>query len=229
MGSAKETVKRWLGRYFINDLKDTYALEQLAPLADTYTPWTSSALRPSALTKVLNDVVVNDRRSVVECGGGISTMYLARLFRTLGRGQVLTLEHDARWADKLQALLGEEELGSYVEVVHAPLAATQAALDDQQWYDPSTVRDAIEGRTFDLLLVDGPPAHSPEIRGARYPAVPVLREWMEEQCTILLDDINREGEREVVARWEDLLGIEFHHDYFGGTIARGVRGPSYNV
>jgi len=41
-------------------------------------------MRPSAVVSLLNDVMnVNRRRSVVGCGAGVSTMYLARVLETV--------------------------------------------------------------------------------------------------------------------------------------------------
>ncbi len=53
------------------------------------------------------------------------------------------------------------------------------------------------------MVCDGPPETT---RGGRYGLVPVMLEKLRADCTILLDDGAREGERETAERWAKLLG-----------------------
>ena len=63
-------------------------MQILAPLTTAYQPWSIFAIRPSGLVKVLNEIVINRRRCIVECGGGISTVYIAKLLQQQGQGHL---------------------------------------------------------------------------------------------------------------------------------------------
>ncbi len=57
--------------------------------------------------------------------------------------------------------------------------------------------------------MDGPPAYEEEIKYSRYPAVPYFLQQLAEDFTIILDDANRQGEQEIIQRWQKLLEREF--------------------
>jgi hypothetical protein len=193
---------------------DVHAWQVLAPLAGEYLPWSSAALRPSALVAILNDVVVHDRRRGVELGGGISTVYLARLLARRGRGELVTLEHDEGWLAFLGEALARERLLERVTLAHAPLAPHPLAWEGE-WYDPAALPDG----PIDLLVVDGPPAWEPGTERARYPALPALLDRLADDATVVLDDLPRPGEQAVLDRWEAETPWRFERRFEDGGIA----------
>lgn len=194
--------------------RDALALQQLAPLTRNYMPWSTFAMRPRAITTVLNDVILNHRRHVVECGGGLSTVYLARLLQEQDAGHVTTIDHDRGWLDTLTGMLGPD-LRERVTLVHAPLEASQFEGHGSDWYSSGALEEIVGG--IDLLVVDGPPAH--DLPLARYPAVPFFWPRLAPDCTIVCDDIRRRGEQMVVGRWEREKGLTFDRLYRDGGIA----------
>jgi hypothetical protein len=201
--------------------RDLRALQVLAPLAGAYVPWGPFAMRPSALVTVLDEILVARRRRIVELGGGVSTLYIGRLLRRAG-GHLHTLEHDKDWVGLLEQQLDAEGLGDVVTVVHAPLARTWYGwTPDSPWYAEDEARRATEGGPVDLLVVDGPPAWRADLRHARYPALPFFAESLAPFATVVLDDIHRRGEHDVVRRWEQELGLRFERRYTDGGIAVG--------
>ena len=60
-------------------------------------------------------------------------------------------------------------------------------------------------RTFRLVICDGPPS---DTHGGRYGVLPLLQARMAPAAIILLDDVDRAGEREVLARWRDEAALE---------------------
>ncbi len=192
------------------------ALAALAALPGPYLPWGTGAMRPAGLVTVCNDIVLNGRRRVVELGSGISTVLLARLLcqrRPGGGFRLVAVEHDARWARWVTEQLDREGIGSDVVVVHAPLALHPRAEHGLSWYDEGALngglRTALRGEHIDLLLVDGPPAYAAGHGLARYPALPVLYDWLAPGATVVLDDAERPGEQEVLGRWERETGLDF--------------------
>ncbi len=205
---------------------DAAARFALAALDGPYLPWGAGTMRPAGLVAVCNDVVLNRRRRIVELGSGVSTVLLARLLtRQLPPGgfRVAAVEHDPRWADWVRAQLAREDIGADVTVVHAPLAAHPLAADDLAWYHPAALEagldTALGGDPVDLLLVDGPPAWQDGRGLARYPALGALRHRLAPGATVLLDDVERPGEREVLRRWERETGLAFERADTGLAMA----------
>lgn len=212
------------------DRRDLLALQALGPLSSSYLPWTVSAMRPSGVTAVLNDIVVNRRRRVVELGGGVSTLYIGRLLLG-GDGRLWTVEHDERWADFLEHQVAGEGLDEVVTVVRAPLAPMDAGWpgEDARWYDRDRLRAAVGDQRVDLLVVDGPPAFQAGRNHARYPAVPFFAPTLADDYTVVLDDIDRFGEQDIVESWERALGVRFERRLVDGRIAVGRSRAAYSV
>lgn len=193
----------------IEQQKDILATHYLAPLSTNYLPWSGYALRPSGLVNVLNDIMINNRRVIVECGGGLSTFYMARLLKD-SDSHLYTIEHNQEWLEFLEKGLKKEGLLDSVMLIEAPLKSSGLGLDDIPWYDPEALRKQLpKDIKIDLLLVDGPTAYTEETQYSRYPAVPYFVPFFSQNCTIVIDDVNRQGEQEIVKRWEKLLNVDF--------------------
>lgn len=212
-----------------NRLFDIYYLQQLSPLSHCYVPWSESALRPSALVTILNEIVINNKNNIVECGGGISTIFIARMLRQIGTGHLFTLEHDNNWKNTIRAMLKNEGLLQYVTIIYAPLVKNNFTLYNNDWYDTSKVELVLLDRNIDLLIVDGPPAYKQELQYARYPAVPFFKQYFTDNFTVVLDDINRKGEKAIIKLWEDDLDITFKLVKNKGNIAIGKSGSCLNI
>lgn len=214
--------------------QDILAMHALAPLSTSYLPWTVSAMRPSGVAAVLNEITVNRRRHIVELGGGISTYFIARLLSGRG-GHLWTIEHDEGWAAVLREELAREGLDELATVVHAPLTDIDSDTDggwpgeQSRWYDHDRLRDATATGPADLLIVDGPPAYKEGLEHARYPAVPFFAPLMAADHAIILDDIDRLGEQEIMLRWEREFGTAFESRPVHGRIGVWHSRPAYTI
>jgi predicted O-methyltransferase YrrM len=197
---------------------DLHAWQILAPLLarDPYLPWTSGSMRPAALVAVCNEIVHGARTRIVECGSGMSTVVLARLLRERGAGGLVALEHDNHWAALVEEQLRTEDLSGIARVHYAPLGG------QPPWYDLHD-SDRLPAEV-DLLIVDGTPAFDPCHGTHRAPALPWFAERLVAGATVILDDIDRDGEREVLAHWEASSDWRFTLDAITGT-ASGRLGP----
>ncbi|WP_051296213.1 class I SAM-dependent methyltransferase [Eisenibacter elegans] len=175
-----------------------------------YLPLTSSALDLVNMAIVLNDIVINERKTIVEFGSGASTVLIARLLKRNGiDARIYTIDHDEKWLAVVQRLLQQENLSSYVTLIPAPLTANNISLEHHQWYDTTVCDVALSGLSVDMVIVDGPPAWDKSIALARYPAVPYLKSRLSENCVIYLDDAGRIGEQQILQSWAQLLGAPF--------------------
>jgi predicted O-methyltransferase YrrM len=172
---------------------DADAWQILSPLMARggYLPWTSGSMRPAALVEVCNETVHGDRTRIVECGAGVSTVLLARLLRNRGVGTITSIEHDEHWAALITAQLHREALDATARVVHAPLGAEPA------WYQLDESTDPV-----DLLVIDGPPAFDSGHEARRAPALQHFEKQLVPGAVVILDDLDRPGEQQVVASWE---------------------------
>jgi predicted O-methyltransferase YrrM len=176
-------------------------------------------MRPSGVVTILNDIAVNHRTNIVECGGGVSTLYIARLLRERD-GHLYTIEESAGWAEILSNQLARERLTDHVSVIHAPLDAVRLPDGTHRWYSPDAVSSLTSRREIDLLIVDGPVAEEdPRIR---YPALPVLHRSLKAGATVVVDDIDRRGEQQIVRRWENELGLRFDRRFLNGIAVASV-------
>lgn len=195
------------------DLGDVIGLSALETLAGPYVPWSQWSLRPTAVATLVNAILVGGLETVVELGSGASTVYLGRALRETG-GSLVSFEQDAGWAEAIGSLIERDSLSGVVTIVHAPLEALARpsisgwpANAPTAWYSERAVRDnLVDG--IELLLVDGPAAGESLDELVRLPAVPLLSASLSDQFTIVLDDLDREAEREIIARWGTWLELD---------------------
>jgi hypothetical protein len=187
------------------DGKDSLAMQALAPLSKAYLPWSGYAMRPSGVVKVLNEMVINRRFEVVECGAGLTTFYIASLIQQQGKGHLYTIEHDPEWIAVVRGLLQQGGLESYVTLIHAPLVDCELSLEGTAWYDRTIIAEVMGGRAIDLLVVDGPPAYDLVRQYARYPAAIYFQPRFAPDFAIVLDDIDRAGEQHILSQWQEKI------------------------
>jgi len=154
------------------------------------------ALSPRGLLTLTDLIESANARTVVECGSGTSTLWIAYALRKLGRGKVIAFDHLPEYAQRTQALIDEHDLAWFAEVRLAPLAQRATPRGSFLWYDidPATFRHPI-----DVLLVDGPPQSTG--RHARYPALPILTPFLAPGAVVLCDDTSRRDEQEMIDFW----------------------------
>jgi hypothetical protein len=150
------------------------------------------AASPELLTAVIQAVAVA-RGPIVECGSGVTSIVLATAARQNGT-EVLTLEHDRAWAERVRRRLRRLGLSDR-SVAHRPLVSR----GDHDWYDvgPRDLPSSVA-----LLLCDGPPAST---RGGRIGVLDVVDRLR--PSVIIVDDTDRYAERTLYTQVE-ALGYE---------------------
>jgi len=216
---------------------DILAMEYLGPIFTKYLPWTSSALRPSAMVVILNDIVIHQRETIVEFGAGISTFFIAQTLVDQP-GHLFSVEHDMAWLDIVSSELKKRGLQDKVTLIHAPLVESpykqqqegmQREHMEYLWYDTEILSAALPSSNIDLIIVDGPPAYRKEERHARYPALPFIKERLSTEFAVVLDDVNRKGEQNILSHWQEELDINFSHLKTHGNIALAQYGTTYTI
>ncbi len=158
-------------------------------------PTRSYAASPDLLVELVRLIDRALPEQVVELGGGVSSVVIARRLAQHGRGRLTTLEHHREYAAATRAELDAFGVAERARVIDAPLVELTLEGETWPWY---TLGAEVPER-IDLLFVDGPPGVTRP--HARYPAVPLLRERLAPGAGVLLDDTDRAEEQEIVRRW----------------------------
>jgi predicted O-methyltransferase YrrM len=197
----------------INTIKPSF------PLPATRT-WSAS---PDILNQLCRLVLSRRPTVVFEAGSGISTVIVAHCLRRLGRGRVISLEHDAGFATATRQLLADHELSDIATIVDAPLKEVVLGGQRWKWYDTERIPPI---PAIDLLFVDGPPQQTQAL--ARYPAIPVLAHRFAPDCVVVLDDGARPDERTIAERWAQEFGMqaEYLHTEKGAYVISAPTTPT---
>jgi len=181
----------------LNDAASLQYIQQRLPLESASPPLlTGWSLEPASLANLLRLVIERRPALIVECGSGASTVWLARAAREYG-GRVVALEHQEEYARAVRDDLVRHKLEHIADVRLAPLESFELDGEQYRWY----ARDAwVDLDGIELLLVDGPPKAT-GLR-ARYPAVPLLGAQLAAGALLVLDDVHREVERDVLSAWQ---------------------------
>lgn len=191
-----------------------------------YIPFSGSSLRPFCLNHIINDIVVNNRKQIIEFGSGISSIFIGRLIKKNNlNATLLSVEHDLEWSEQLSQMLSKENLDDVVYICYAPLKKCALALDENEWYDTAIIDSAIDNSLFDMVIIDGPPAWMKDKSRARYPAVPYMMGKLNKNYSFYLDDAIRQGEQAIIASWEQEYAIKFK--YSGSSLAHYYAGISF--
>jgi len=179
--------------------RQTQALIQLTQLLDFKSPippTRSWAASPDLLLTITEIVRKYRPGLVVELGSGVSTLVAAKA----GARKVVSIDNSDEFGGKTISLLKDHKVRG-VDVRIAPL---QPYANGFTWYDTSMIKDL---KKIDLLIIDGPPgSKNPE---ARYPALAEFKDKLSSKAVIIIDDVQREGERKLA---EDFAkGMPNHH------------------
>lgn len=226
------SIKDFVLKDIVLEFKDMKCLHGLKDLHDSYLPWSGASIRPTALVYIFNDVMINGRKAIVECGAGISTVYIASLLKQIGETDrmLYSIDHDENWLSIIRKQLEDNDLEGFVKLIHAPLVHSDYCQDETQtWYDPEKIRSVIGNETIDLLFVDGPPANKKGFEESRYPALPFFKENLAENMTVLLDDADRKGEAKIAEKWAREFGLPFKKSILSGNVFICKEGFYYNV
>jgi predicted O-methyltransferase YrrM len=224
-------IKKFILKDIVLHVKDIRSLQLLRNVHSDYVPWTGASVHPTALLYLLNDITIHRRRHIVECGAGISTIYICSLLKSLQQETKFhSVDHDEKWLSLIRNYLEERNLLDYAELVHAPLTDHKECFNGKcTWYDTVELESKISGPPIDLLFIDGPPANDDNSEYARYPALPYFRPKLSDDFSVVLDDASRRGERLITRRWQEVCGVTFKQSILKGDISVASRGNKYNV
>ncbi|SMC09307.1 glycosyltransferase [Nitratiruptor tergarcus] len=185
-------------QYQLEDLEQILSFINLNYPLNRLGGWAASADFMKIVYRELLKKIRNKKDLIiVECGSGVSTILMAYLLKEHSpNSKIISLDHSYDYLKKTENELKLHNLLKFVEPLYAPLKYYLIDEDEWLWYDISQLHiDA----PIDILLVDGPPMDTQPL--ARYPALPLLYSYLNNETVILLDDAHREEERKIVEKW----------------------------
>ncbi len=116
-------------------------------------PYNSWSISPQGMLMIVNHVLVNDIKTIVEFGTGISTVFLNNLsIKNNLDLKIISVDHDAAW----QKIIREKYKADRVEYIHCELNTTMKFKNrDFLWYDPEALKK-IDRQHVELVIVDAP-------------------------------------------------------------------------
>lgn len=178
---------------------------------EEFVPLTRWSISPSTVLHVINDILINNRRQIIEFGCGSSSLYIAKFIKSLDLNvEFFCVESDKEWIEKFKVLAERYELMEYIKFLYVPISTVNHEFsykDQNKWYDTEILSNAlIDKNNFDLVLVDGP-WHGTSTY-ARYSAIPFLEKKLIKNVSVFLDDTYREEELEILNLWKEILQLD---------------------
>ncbi len=171
-------------------------LHSLIQLSHPLPPLRQWAASPDLASLIYSLILERKPQNIVEFGSGSSSLIIGYALQKLGKGQVISLEHQEKYARLSANLVTSHQLEDYCKIYHAPLITTQVEGTNYQFYSLEKIQGLVKA---DMLVIDGPPASTNPM--ARFPAVPVLYEKLSDGAVIVLDDGDRQDEKLAVKKW----------------------------
>jgi Methyltransferase domain len=171
-------------------------LNAKVPLDGHPLPLRGWAISPDAMLIIVERILAERPQTVVECGSGSSTVYIARALQMNGSGHLYSFEDNRDHARKTRRLLTQHGLAGWARVLDAPLGPRRIHGKARLWYDVSGLPRDLR---IDLLVIDGPTQELD--RMMRYPAGPMLFPSLSPEGIAFLDDADRPDERRAVELW----------------------------
>jgi hypothetical protein len=182
------------------DTNASILLHRLFPDA-TILPFTTFSLNPNTILHIINDIQINNRKSIIEFGSGISTVILAKfIVDNKLDAKIISIEDNKSWCDFIASQLEKYNCNQVVNLHHIPLVNNSSEV---LWYDKNEVTKVVNNEKFDLIIVDGP-SGGLGVK-SRKSVFPLLLENLDNQFIIFLDDVRRINENQILEEWSTLL------------------------
>ncbi|TAM97883.1 MAG: hypothetical protein EPN39_10230 [Chitinophagaceae bacterium] len=137
---------------------------------------------------------------IIEAGSGISTLIFSEYMQNnYPGGKVISLEQDENEKNRVEGLLSENNLSSFVEILYAPInKAGHYSINEDN------LKSALGEKKADWLMIDGPCGEE----GSREYVLDDLLHYMNNGAAWFADDAFRDGELGFLKKWESRKDIE---------------------
>lgn len=197
-----KSLHRHVDRAGIDTVRQTEALLQLLPRMGTDVPRLPPsggfAMTPDSLL-LLSDLIAEHKpRTILELGSGTSTVWIGTFAASIG-ATVVSIDHLEEYLVRTRADLTDFSLGPTVDLRLAELVPTEVTGESKLWYALASFEDL---SSIDMVIIDGPPESTGP--APRSPAFPLLRDKLSDSALLVVDDMHRDQEAQMVEAWISL-------------------------
>ena len=129
--------------------KDNLSLQLIKnylPNKNNFFPHTNSSINHHTIACILNDITINNRLSIIEFGGGSSTLILAKFAKENKIPlKINTVENNLAFLNIIQKSLKKEQLDN-VNLIYAKNTKCEQAIDNNHWYDEQIIENSIKDK-----------------------------------------------------------------------------------
>ena len=155
---------------------------------------------PDLLHEIVSLIFKNKPQLFVEFGSGVSTIIIGKALQKLGSGKIISFEHLEHEYKKTNIEIKSHGLDKICTCVYAPLKEIDFYGNKYNWY---SINDNVFKKNIDMILIDGPPINT-SVKESRFPALPQIIDFINEDSLILLDDANRLDEKNCINKWKEI-------------------------
>jgi len=147
--------------------------------------------------KIIAEIILEKKPQViVELGSGVSTVIGAYCLKLNGTGKIHSFDHLKDFGDKTLGMIKERGLEHFADVKVSLIDLIKVNNEERPWYSVDSFEQI---NSIDMLVVDGPTGKLAPL--SRFPALPVLFKKLNPGATIVLDDVKRTDEKQIVELW----------------------------
>lgn len=153
--------------------------------------------------------------SIVECGSGVSTLVFSQYLKAYQpTGRLLSFEQDVNEKQRVERLLREHDLLSYVTILVTPVDQSGRYV-----FQLADIQAAWDGQKADWLMIDGPSGPN----GCRDNIPLALKPILASGARWWMDDSFRDGELEFLESWGQSAELSVEGIYpIGKGLSTGI-------
>ncbi len=221
------TFRKWLLKEAKSEIRSYQQLQWVTRHLKFPVPSTSYSLQPSTINWIVNEIMINDRRNIIELGSGTSTQIIAQALALIDpngpQRKFISIDESKDWVQYVENAIQNDGNEEYVEIIHAPRTKGSGRF----WYDEAILNEALAGIKPDLIIVDGPSVNGVQQAADRTHVHHFFKGRIADSFAIFIDDTNRKAERALANSWaeQEQLKVVFWNAYLG-IITKGKRHSS---
>jgi hypothetical protein len=209
--------RKWLLKEAKSEIRSFQQLQWITRHLAIPIPSTGYSLQPSTINYIVNEIMINNRKTIVEFGSGTSTQIIAQCLALIDpqgtERTFISIDENEAWVDYVKKTISTDDNIAHVKLIHLPRVKGRLG----NWYDEEKLTSVLENITPDVIVVDGPSVKNVKETADRMAVMKFFKEKMPESFTIFVDDTVRRDERALAKAWskQENAHLIFWNAYLG--------------
>lgn len=211
------TFRKWLLKEAKSEIRSYQQLQWITKHLDIPIPSTGYSLQPSTINYIVNEIMINNRQTIIEFGSGTSTQIIAQCLSLIDPDAptrtFISVDESEEWIKYVSNTITKDGNIDYVTLAHLPRSVGKLG----NWYDEHKLSALLKGVTPDLLVIDGPSVKDVKESADRMAVMKFFKEKLPDSFVIFVDDTTRKDERALAKAWakEEQAHLIFWNAYLG--------------